>query len=238
MNDRSLRRYDKFGREIVFGNQNAADFAAGSDAKMHFANLAQIVDKLDKAKAGQQPGSATPKSVLLDALRIDVQSIARLARAIEQDEPGFADKFRSPKSGSDQDLLTAVDAMIAQLVSDPEDNESAATQAAKAALVARFVAKEFEANFAQNLTEDRAAIDDANEDLEGGREKGVGNTAVIDKLIAEGMKESNYLDAIMRVKYGRNAEKIRAWFSASHLERVPKRQKPTPPPTPPTPPNP
>ena len=107
MNDRAMRRYDKFGREIVFGNENAADFAVGSDAKTHFAKLAAVVDKLSKAKAGQQPGSATPRSVLLDALRLDVQNIARMARAMDQDAPGSTDKFRLPKSGSDQDLLTA-----------------------------------------------------------------------------------------------------------------------------------
>lgn len=232
MNDRALRRYDMFGREIVFGNENAADFAAGSDAKTHFTKLAVVVDKLGKAKAGQQPGSATPKSVLLDALRLDVQNIARMARAMDQDTPGFADKFRSPKTASDQDLLTAADSVIEQLVADPADN--AATQAAKAALVARFVAKEFDPNFAQNLADDRAAIDVAGETFEGGREKSVGNTALIDTLIAEGMKESNYLDAIMYIKYARNPEKMRAWLSASHIERAPKRQKPAPP-TPPSP---
>jgi hypothetical protein len=232
MNDRALRRYEMFGREIVFGNENTADFAVGSDAKTHFANLAQIVDKLSKAKAGQQPGSATPKSVLVDALRLDVQNIARMARAMDSDTPGFSDKFRSPKTASDQDLMTAADTMIEQLLADPGD--SAATQAAKTALMARFVAKEFEANFAQNLADDRAAIDDAHEAIEGGREKSVGNTAAIDKLIADGMKESNYLDAIMHVKYARNSEKMRAWLSASHIERAPKRQKATVP----VPPNP
>jgi hypothetical protein len=231
MNDRALRRYEMFGREIVFGNENAADFATGSDAKTHFANLAQITDKLAKAKAGQQPGSATPKSVLFDALRLDVQNIARMARAMEQDTPGFADKFRSPKTASDHDLQTAADAMIEQLIVQATD--SPATQAAKAALVARFVAKEFSATFAQDLADDRAAIDGANEDMEGSREKSVGNTAAIDQLIAQGMKESNYLDAIMRVKYARNADKTRAWFSASHIERAPKRQKPAAPTPPP-----
>jgi hypothetical protein len=231
MNDRSTRRYDVFGRVTTFGNQNTADFAVGSDAKKHFANLAQISQQLDQKKAGQQPGSATPKSVRLDALRLDVQTIARMARAMDQDEPGFADKFRLPKSASDGDLLTAADAMTAQLVIDPGDD--AATQAAKTALVARFVAKEFDPNFAQNLADDRTAIDDAGETLEGGREKSVGSTAAIDQLIGDGMKEVNYLDAIMHVKYARNAEKMRAWLSASHIERAPQREK-KPAPTPPS----
>jgi len=46
------------------------------------------------------------------------------------------------------------------------------------------------------------------------------------------MKEVNYLDAIMHNKYSRNPEKLRAWQSASHIERAWQREKksPTPPP--------
>ena len=39
------------------------------------------------------------------------------------------------------------------------------------------------------------------------------------------MKEVNYLDAIMHNKYARNADKLRAWQSASHIERASKREK-------------
>ena len=45
------------------------------------------------------------------------------------------------------------------------------------------------------------------------------NTAALGRLSKEGMKESNYLDAIMRAKYARNPDKLRAWESASRLER-------------------
>ena len=48
------------------------------------------------------------------------------------------------------------------------------------------------------------------------------------------MKEVTYLDAIMHNKYARNPDKLRAWQSASHVERAPQREKI--PPTPPTPP--
>ena len=34
-----------------------------------------------------------------------------------------------------------------------------------------------------------------------------------------------YLDAIVRNKYTRNADKLRAWDSASHIERAPQREK-------------
>jgi hypothetical protein len=44
-------------------------------------------------------------------------------------------------------------------------------------------------------------------------------------LIREGMKELNYLDGIMHNKYALNPDKLRAWESASHIERAPQRQK-------------
>lgn len=232
MNDRSVRRYDMFGRVKVFGEQNAADFDSGSETQQHFTNLTQIYNQLTQKKAAQQPGSTTPKSVLLDALRLEVQNIARMARAMDQDEPGLADKFRLPKTGSEDDLLTAADAMIARLVVDPA-NDDTATKAAKAALVAQFVAKAFDPDFAQHLADDRAAVDAAQDALESEREQSVGSTTAIDTLIASGMKEVNYLDAIMHVKYARNADKLRAWMSASHIERAPQREKKpatTPPP--------
>ena len=40
-----------------------------------------------------------------------------------------------------------------------------------------------------------------------------------------GMAEVTQLDAIMNNKYARNPEKLRAWESASHIKRVPKRAK-------------
>ena len=60
--------------------------------------------------------------------------------------------------------------------------------------------------------------------------EGVESTAAIGRLVKAGMKEVNYLDAIVRNKYTRNADKIRAWESASHIERAPQREeKPVPP---------
>ena len=61
--------------------------------------------------------------------------------------------------------------------------------------------------------------------LYSGDQGGVENTAALGRLAKEGMKESNYLDAIMQAKYARNPDKLRGWQSASHLERAPQRAK-------------
>lgn len=210
MNDRENARYEMFVRVTNFGTDNAADFPAGSEAAKHFAALAQITKNLETAKASQKPGGTTAKEVLMDALRLDVQNIVRTARAIAQDIPGFEDGFRLPASSSDADLLTAADAIILSIN--------------KPGVAAKFTAHALSATVAEDLAADRAAIDNAKQARESSRETGVASTAGIGKLVAAGIKEVNYLDAIMHNQYTRVADKLRAWKSASHTERAAQRQ--------------
>ena len=102
--------------------------------------------------------------------------------------------------------------------------------------MAQFVAHELPADFVTHLQDDRDAIDAAQDDIEGGDEAGVASTAAVGRLIKDGMKEINYLDAILHNKYARDPDKLRAWQSASHIERAPQREKKPPTPTPPPPP--
>ena len=221
MNDRETARYDMFGRVTTFGKDNAANFAAGSKATAHFACMAQVIKDLDTAKAGQQGGGVTGKEVLLDALRLDIQNISRTARAIAQDEPGFADRFPAPASPGHGALLTTADAYLLEL--------------AKPGVAAKFIANELPADFVQDLADDRAAIDHAKDEVESDDSEGVKSTAAVGRLIKAGMKEVTYLNAIMHNKYSRDGDKLRAWKSASHIERAPQREKAPATVTPPTP---
>jgi hypothetical protein len=234
MDGRETRRYDAFKRVDTFGQDNAADFAAGSTAQTNFTIIGQVIAGLDTAKAGQKPGRNTSKEALLDAIRLDIQNITRTASAIALTEAGFADSFRPPANGNEGALLTTADKFLQQLAVQPAD--SPATQTAKAALVAKFVAHEMDANFVTNLQADRKAVADAQGEQESKREVGVGNTATIGSLISQGMKAMTTLDAIMHNKYGSNPDKLAAWFAASHIERDPKRGKSQPQAAPQTPP--
>lgn len=109
-------------------------------------------------------------------------------------------------------LLTTADAYLVQF--------------AKAGVTAKFIANEQPATFVQ----DRAAIDSAKDEVESEDLGGVQSTAAVGRLIKAGMKEVNYLDAIMHNKYGRDGDKLLAWKSASHIERA-RREKPPVPPT-------
>jgi hypothetical protein len=211
MNNRENARYDMFGRVSTFAKNNAADFAAGSKATAHFASITQVSKDLDAAKAGQQGGGTTAKEVLLDALRLDVQNIGRTARAITQDEPGFSDNFPSPANSAQPALLTTADAYLLELK--------------KAGVAARFIANELPTDFVKDLADDRAAIEAAKDAVESDDIGGVASTAAVGRLIKAGMKEVNYVDAIMHNKYSRDGDKLRAWKSASHIERAPQREK-------------
>lgn len=223
-----------FNRVIAFGDDNAADFAAGSKALTCFAGLKAIIVKLDAAKAGQRTATGgTAREILFDALRLDLQNIARTARAIALQEPGFADGFRLPDVPTDGALLTTADAYLTRLAEQLADD--AATKTRKAAMVAKFVAHELPADFVTDLRDDIKAIRDALAAQENERANGVGSTAAIGPLLKEGNALVATLDAIMHNKYTRQPDKLRAWQSASHVERAPQREK-SPAPLPPTPP--
>ena len=200
-----------FGRVEIFGKTNAADFAARSQAGKRIAAIAQIIHDLDSAKAGQQPGRATVKDALLEALRQDLNSIVRTARAIAQDEPGFADGFHGPDSERQTALLTAVDAILLELT--------------KPGIAAKFIAHEMPADFVKHLAADRQAVVNAQDAMEGDDHAGLMSTAAIDRLMRAGMKEVKYLDAIVRNKYAGNPDQLRAWESASTVARPARRNK-------------
>jgi hypothetical protein len=236
MDKRETRRYDAFQRVKTFGTDNTSDFAPGSLAVTSFATIGTVLTGLDAAKAGQKPGRNTSKEVLLDAVRLDIQNITRTASAIAQVQPGFADSFRPPANGNEGSLLTTADKFLQQLT--PQPGDSPATLTAKTALVAQFVAHEMNANFVTTLQTDRTAITTAQAQQETTREGGVGNTATIGSLIAQGMKALTTLDAIMHNKYASQPDKMAAWLTAAHIERAPQSEKtPVPAPTAPKPAN-
>ena len=89
------------------------------------------------------------------------------------------------------------------------------------------------ADFVTHLSADRDAITQANKSNQGEVLGGVENTGLIGELLGKINDEIGELDAIMYNKYTRQPEKLRAWQSASHVERAPQREKKPPTPTPP-----
>jgi hypothetical protein len=105
MNDRDILRHARLDRVNTFGIENHADLPAGCEAITRFANLTTISGKLNGFKVGQVRGPASLQA-LLDALWLDFKDIARTARAIDLDEPGFIEGGKE---------VTRLDAMMQNL---------------------------------------------------------------------------------------------------------------------------
>ena len=223
MNDRDIRRYDRAKRVVTFGQINDADFAPDSLVRGHFAAITTKIADTDLAKAGQTPDRVS-KETLLDAVMLDLQRIAATARSIEKKsgETGFAAAYTVPER-TEITIATQADKVLGLL--EDQTHDTAAEKTAKAALRARFVEYELAQTFIQRLRDDRDAIDDANAHNQTEVQDGVENTALIGKLLGEINDEVDFLDTIMGNKYERQPEKLRAWDSASRVERAPVRSK-------------
>lgn len=223
MNDRDQRRLERAQRVQAFGTENASAFAPGGKAQTHFTNIGSLILRLEKARAGQAPHRVS-KSTLLDALMLDLQNIARTAKQIAQAEHGFAAPYRIPDNTSEASILAHTDGVLGELEDQPDDG--AELRAAKAARRERFVAYELPADFVAQLRADRDAIAQTTRENQGEVLDGVENTSLIGELLGEINREVAEIDAIVRNKFTRQPEKLRAWASASRVERAPQREKP------------
>ena len=233
MNDRDIIRQERIERIEVFGKENSADWAADSGAAQRYAKNTEFIAGLNDARIGQVRTPVTEQT-LLDALWEDFKNIARTARAIDLDEPGFAASYRLPDNPTED----AIKAHADNLPKLWEDNDAPADdggdtpeqKAAKAALRAKFAAYFLPANFVADMRAERDAVDAKNTAKTADNLNGVENTAEIERLLREAGENAAHLDAMMQNLYARNPAKLRAWLAASRLERAPQREKkPAPP---------
>jgi hypothetical protein len=222
MNDRNILRHDRLDRVTTFGIENHADLPAGCEAIARFANVATFSGKLNGFKVGQLRGPASLQA-LLDALWLDFKDIARTARAIDLDEPGFIGFYRLPGETTESNIKTHADSLLARLQDAPAD--PTAQLAEKAALRAKFIGKLIPADFVEDLRADRDAIDGKKLTNTADNLEGLESTESISVLLIEGGKEVTRLDAMMQNLYRRNPAKLHAWLAASRVERSPKRNK-------------
>lgn len=222
MNDRDQRRYDRLTRIQTFARENAPDFALGSKAKELFDSVDSRITDLEAAKAGQVPARVS-KQTLLDGLWLDFKNIARTARSIALTENGFASPYRLPEVPTEAAITTHADSLLQILEDQP--NDSAAVKAAKAGLRGKFVAYEMPGEFVEDLRADREAVRNANKVNQGEIQEGIENTELIGQILEAAALDVQQLDAIMNNKYSRQPEKLRAWQSASRVERAPQRAK-------------
>jgi len=227
MDDNNIRRFNRVTRVKTFGETYAADFAPGSKATSLFLELHPIVARLNEATVGQL---RTPvgKPELIAALSLDFKDIARTARAIKIDQPGFDDSaYRHPATSVENPVTTHADSLLKLLKDNTapvaDGGDTPAQLAEKAALRANFIAYELPADFVEDLRADRDALDACNTGKHSDNLEGVESTSAIDTLLSQAQAIVTRLDAAIQNKYSRDPDKLAAWKSASRTERSAKK---------------
>ena len=223
MKDSVIRRYETFLRGREFGAAHAAQFPASTFAGELLARLNAAITELDGHTSAQSSGKrsaqegAAGKASAREELRQDLERISRTARSMALTTPGLEDKFRAPRSISDQALLAVA--------------RSFATDAAP--LRDEFMRRGLPADFLDDLGRDITAFETSVNQKIQGTETHVTATAAIDDAIERGINTMRELDPIMRNTFANDPATLAAWLSASHVERTPHKAKP--PVTPPKP---
>ena len=220
MNSLETRRLEMLTRVRDFGATHAAEFPPTSFGGEQFAAVGQVVEELTRLATAQSSGAGSARlgsanrAASREELRDDLQAIARTARAMSLDVPGLEDKFRLPRSGSDQALLTTARVFAADA----------------APLKAEFVRHELPADFLEDLNRDIEAFERAVNSQNTGKGAQVTATAAIDAAVERGMNAVQRLDAVVRNKFRDDPARLAAWESAKHTPRVQrnKTEKPVP----------
>jgi hypothetical protein len=219
MNELENKRYQMLTRVREFGARHASDFPADSFGGQIFAEVGAVITALAGYDTAQSVGrggareSTVSKATARAALYEHLLAINVTARALALDTPGLETKFRMPRSGTDQVLITAGRAFAADAVP----------------LAGEFQKHEMPANFIDELNADIAVLEEAISGRARNRDSHVAATASLDATVDRGIKAVQRLNAIVRNKCRDDPAALAAWESASHVER---RARPVAPPQP------
>jgi len=214
MRDVERRKLDKFERQDAFMVENAADFPVGSVGNAAAVVNRSIVAEINSLAAEQVSGGSSAAAAIgtkeddLDELWELMRQMNRAANAFDDEAPGSSMKFRLPRNRSEQNLLATARAYYT-------DSES---------LVDQFVEYGMSRFFRNQLQDKITSIEQKNAHADTSTEQRAGATGGLIDAARRGMANSRKLDAIVRIKYANNPQKLAAWTVASHLERPPKKK--------------
>jgi hypothetical protein len=215
MNNVFTRTQETFLRVQRFLSERASAFPAGSLGAELFEEINSVVQTLNEALTSQTSGlnsaqqATAAREAARQTLRADVQAITRTARAMALDTPGLENKFRLPRSGSDQALLFAARAFLTDAVP----------------LKAEFIRYGLPASFIDDLRAHVADLEQAMGEQNTGRGAHVTATATIEPTIEGGMNAMRKLDAVVRNKFRDDPATLAAWESARHIESAGRGRK-------------
>jgi hypothetical protein len=181
-----------------FGEAHAALFPKSTVAQEQFAAVAEAVKtlgehavtKMSAAREGKSPKAAA-RLALIDQL----ETLAFTGRAMAQDNPDLADKFRVPHPQPDQALITA-----GRLFAKD-------AEALKAEFLAHAMPETFIADLMKTVDDFEAAI----QEREKGKAASAGVRASIKDALSGGMAAVARLDAIVTNHLGDNPKTMAVW---------------------------
>lgn len=219
MEDRHHRNREMFLRLKAFGASHT-DIPATTVWPQLLTDLNSVIADLDGHVSSEEIGKGaklagtTTRAAVREALREDIEAIVRTARVIGETKPGFDDKFRMPRGDNDQAMLDLARG-IAALVAD-------------AAVKAEFISHALPADFVEDLNSDITAMQAAISDQSEGRADVKSAGVSIDETDAQDMKTARAMDVVVKNFFRNNAAVLAEWETARHVERAPRRKKPTP----------
>lgn len=213
MDTLDTKRLEMFIRVHENGAQFAAALPEGSYGAGLFAQLGEIIEGLRSHAYEQSKGrssvreSVGSKAAARDELFTRMEAISHTARVMAFTTPGLEEKFRMPRSITDQALLTLARTF---------GNDAFP-------LKAEFIKRGLHADFIAELDEAAVAFDAAINRKAQGRGKHVAATAAIDELVERGLRTVREMGALVRNTYAEDPPTLAAWESASHVERPTRR---------------
>ena len=156
---------------------------------------------------------------MFDEAIASLKEINLAANAFKEEVPAGSDlKFRMPRNRSHQSVLATAQAFHDDAVP----------------LEAKFIEYGLDKNFLADLQTLIDNIKTAQSSADSSEEQKAAATGGLIDAARRGMANSRKLNAIVRIKYADNPQKLASWTVASHLEKAPKKKAATNP-TPPTP---
>lgn len=227
MENEQNHELDTFRRVKDFGEEHVADFGPDTVGGKQFAKIAAAVPEVDGEAVDQQSAKRSraqatiAKKQTRPDLHTQLKIISESAHALaELGTPGLEAKFRMPRSGGHNALLTTARQFKADAL--PLKDE--------------FLSVNMPADFIETL---QSTIDEfGKESTEQGTglQHQVGSTKELVVIIDEARKALRILNPIVRNTYRKQPEVLAAWTVASHVETTRAHHKQTIPPTPaPTP---
>jgi hypothetical protein len=205
-----VRRYrDSFIGIKGFREEFPEDFPAGDDETAQMDEIETVLGLIEQYGGEQALGfgnvrfNYNSKGIAREKLRGEMTDISTIAATYAYTIPGIDLVFHIPKNLPEAALLALA--------------RSFATQSAQ--YETQFIKRGLDVKFILNL---QAAIDAFETSLtpaEASTDAQVEATAKLGEAVRRGMIARNIMKGILKIKYKNNPARMRAWLSASHLER-------------------